>query len=737
MVLTIVVAVGMERLFLDNTFLRDVLALAIASHLVAIAARRAGLGMAAAGLLSFAAAIVTVTVLLYADTANIFLPSGETLELLRADLSEGWAVFSDDRAPVRVVPGFVIAIGVLLWVGAFLADWAAFRLRSPIEAVAPAGAVFVFTALLGAGENQILHGTLFAAAAALTLLTMRVNRQVREEVWIEPSRGRGPGATLRLGMLAGSVAVIAGAIFGPLLPGAGDPALVDVTELDNGTETRVVVSPLVEVRAKIVELAQYELFSVKVERGESDYWRLMSLDQFDGDLWRASSDFESAHGRVPSELDRSVLTNFVLQTITTTGVLENIYLPLAFELATVISSEGIELEYETESSALVVTREFEAAAAEGFTYVIESSVPVVDAPRIRSASTSSLDSDFLDRYTKLPRDFSESIKAEAERITEGAVSDYDRARLLQDYFQGDFTYDINVALEHDIDSTEAFLEIRKGYCEQFANAFAVMARSIGLPTRLAVGFTWGDWSASREEYIVRGEHAHAWPEVYFDGTGWIRFEPTPTRGGPNVSDLSVTGLRPAQTGTAPDIVVPTTSARPSDGVVPGPNEVPFGEDPFDTTVTPAEDGGRGGALPYTTILLVTSAMAVVLAIVPSLRLLQRRHRAARVAHDSKGRVELAWDDALEALELVEIRHRPQETPAEFAMRVDENRRDLGPVVALADSTTSARYSPDIDDSVVTDAEASAVEIRAVCHASASNGRRALALLDPRPLVKSR
>jgi hypothetical protein len=71
------------------------------------------------------------------------------------------------------------------------------------------------------------------------------------------------------------------------------------------------------------------------------------------------------------------------------------------------------------------------------------------------------------------------------------------------------------------------------------------------------------------------------------------------------------------------------------------------------------------------------------------------------------------------------------------MRVDENRRDLGPVVALADSTTSARYSPDIDDSVVTDAEASAVEIRAVCHASASNGRRALALLDPRPLVKSR
>ena len=98
---------------------------------------------------------------------------------------------------------------------------------------------------------------------------------------------------------------------------------------------------------------------------------------------------------------------------------------------------------------------------------------------------------------------------------------------------------------------------------------------------------------------------------------------------------------------------------------------------------------------------------------------------------------MAWDEALEALDLVDIRYRPQETPIEFATRVDERRRDLTRVVALADSTTSARYSPDIDDSVVSEAEASADQIRAVCHASSSNGRRAAALFDPRSLVKSR
>jgi predicted DNA-binding protein (UPF0251 family) len=132
-----------------------------------------------------------------------------------------------------------------------------------------------------------------------------------------------------------------------------------------------------------------------------------------------------------------------------------------------------------------------------------------------------------------------------------------------------------------------------------------------------------------------------------------------------------------------------------------------------------------------------AAMAVVVAIVPTLRVLQRRQRSARVAHDSKGRVELAWDEALEALELVDIHHRPQETPNEFAERVDLRRRDLRRVVALADSATSARYSPQIDDSVVNEAEASASEIRTVCHTSASNGRKALALFDPRPLVRSR
>src|SRR5690606_19777157 len=82
-------------------------------------------------------------------------------------------------------------------------------------------------------------------------------------------------------------------------------------------------------------------------------------------------------------------------------------------------------------------------------------------------------------------------------------------------------------------------------CEQFAGAFAAMARSIGLPARVAVGFTQGETDPAEDGlYVVRGEHAHAWPEVYLAGAGWVAFEPTPGRGMPFAE--SYTGVEPAQ-----------------------------------------------------------------------------------------------------------------------------------------------------------------------------------------------
>ncbi len=72
-----------------------------------------------------------------------------------------------------------------------------------------------------------------------------------------------------------------------------------------------------------------------------------------------------------------------------------------------------------------------------------------------------------------------------------------------------------------------------GYAEQFAGTYAATARAVGLPSRVAVGFTTGAFDPSINTYRVSGKHAHARPEVWLDGIGWRRFEPTPGRGAPD------------------------------------------------------------------------------------------------------------------------------------------------------------------------------------------------------------
>ncbi|MFQ5556102.1 MAG: transglutaminaseTgpA domain-containing protein [Acidimicrobiales bacterium] len=733
--LTVTVIVGMERLFADTTYQRDVIALAVASHVVAVAARRSGLGMIAAALLSSAALLVTVTVLLYADSAAFVLPTRHTIELLRLDLSQAWTVFSEDKAPVAVVPGFVVVSGALLWVCAFLADWAAFRLRSPLEAVAPATTVFVFTGLMGTERHQIAHGAAFAAAVGFAWLTMRVGRQMREEVWLEPAAGKGPGVSLRIGAATGSVAVLAGMLVGPALPGAGDPALLDVTDLDRGANTRRVKSPLVEVRAHLIDQADLELFSVAVDEADRDYWRLMALDEFDGNAWKQRSNFDDVAGPVRTSVDPAVATRTVAQTVTITS-LSNIYVPVASELERVVDDGGVTLEYEADSGALVITREAESLARDGFTYTVESAVPVIDPGRLRTAARADVDPGFLSRYTQLPANFSQRIRDEALRITEGLTSDYDRAIALQDHLRG-FEYNLNVSLDYTINGIESFLfDVQQGYCQQFASTFAAMARSLGMPTRVAVGFTWGDWDPERGEYVVRGEHAHSWPEVYLAGTGWVRFEPTPGRGAP--ADAAVTGLPPAQAGSEPEQLPSVTIAPGFDPGAGLPDSRSRLDElsPRDPESAPATNSpADGSGADWLTVVLVLLGLSTVIGAIPGLQRLQRRRRAVRVADDPVGRVELAWDEALRSLELMELRDRPEETPMEFAGRVRSSRRTVGPLVTLASHTTEARYAPRSDEGTVIAAERSSAEVVATCRRQATRVRLARQAFDPRRITR--
>jgi transglutaminase-like putative cysteine protease len=161
----------------------------------------------------------------------------------------------------------------------------------------------------------------------------------------------------------------------------------------------------------------------------------------------------------------------------------------------------------------------------GEQYTIVSVTPDVTFDELRAATT---DNPPDDLFLELPDNLPDDVYDLADEATTGATTDADRMMALQNWFQT-FDYSTEVQAGHSSNAIENFLQIRKGYCEQFAATFAVMARTLGIPSRVAIGYTPGELR-SDGWYSVRGRNSHAWPEIWFDGIGWVPFEPTPSRG---------------------------------------------------------------------------------------------------------------------------------------------------------------------------------------------------------------
>ena len=135
-----------------------------------------------------------------------------------------------------------------------------------------------------------------------------------------------------------------------------------------------------------------------------------------------------------------------------------------------------------------------------------------------------------DRYLQLPADFSPRIVELAQTLTEDLSTPYDKAVAITNYLRGELEYVDRMPLApFDRDPIEwALFDQKQGFCNYYASAEVLILRSLGIPARLAVGYAHGEREnkAGRIQYTVRVRDAHAWPEVYFPGTGWVEFEPT-------------------------------------------------------------------------------------------------------------------------------------------------------------------------------------------------------------------
>jgi hypothetical protein len=270
-----------------------------------------------------------------------------------------------------------------------------------------------------------------------------------------------------------------------------------------------------------------------------------------------------------------------------------------------------------------------------------------------------------------------------------------------------------------------------------------MARAIGLPSRVAVGFTPGDIdTANPTLFHVLGKHAHAWPEVYLTGYGWVPFEPTPGRGAPNAAYTGVSEQQDSPPLTAaPNASTSTTITDPEP--IPGatgsagapPEELAGGGSTSTTVPAPERSSGNGwaGWLLYTVAAIVLVYVGAVMLGRRAWRSLRRRRAAS-----ARAQIDVAWREAVESLGILGVSSRSAETPLEFADRARQRTRLEAPFHELASLATEARYSGDsvTDDDVVAARQGSVVVLERV-REQTSLPQRLGYELSPRLLVRRR
>jgi hypothetical protein len=155
-------------------------------------------------------------------------------------------------------------------------------------------------------------------------------------------------------------------------------------------------------------------------------------------------------------------------------------------------------------------------------FITNSNIPDVTPP------VTSYDPTVLKTYLQLPPNLDPNIRGTAQEVTASAKNMYDMVVDLQNYLRNNYTYNTNISLPPGQEGVSWFLfrSGRQGFCNYFATAMAVMARELGIPARVVVGYTSGKLDPKTHQMVIRGSDAHAWTQVYFAGYGWINFEPS-------------------------------------------------------------------------------------------------------------------------------------------------------------------------------------------------------------------
>ncbi len=462
-----------------------------------------------------------------------------------------------------------------------------------------------------------------------------------------------------------------------------------------------------------------------------DYLRLVVLDRPGPNAWSANAvdlDNTIAVSSVlprPGGLSDTIESEQHQMTIDVTDEFSqnSSWLPVPYFSQYVAIGE--DWAYVPRDQTVTATTETSASDLPDYTVTYSQSMPTQD----QLAAAGPAPADIRDEFAAVPDDVPPGIENLARALTSGAATPYESAVLLQSFFRDadEFSYDLDAAYGYGYEAMTEFLQKRRGFCQQFAATMAMMARTLGIPSRIVVGFLKPERKEGDETYVITSDNVHAWPELYFEGAGWVRFEPTPGVGAA-LPSWAPRPAAPTSNPTGPSPSLPTGGELTEDPRADRPTESP-------TASTTDSSGGGNGSAPSKGWLALFAAVAVGLTPM-ALRRGIRRSRLNRPINAAEA-AESAWLELRDHIRDLRLPWTGSMTPRAreraVATLLMGDGESLAALNRLALSVERARYAA--SPSPAGDPAADAVTVMGSISQAAERGQRVRALLLPGSLAQ--
>ncbi|MET0931125.1 MAG: DUF3488 and transglutaminase-like domain-containing protein [Aeromicrobium sp.] len=659
-----------------------------------------GLGFRVVAPVAILVEFVALTWIFVPETLVAILPTKDTFVGLGDLVTVAREIILEEQAPVGAAQPIVLLVASSFGLIVIVAD-ALLQLRRAASLIGVLLlAVFVTPALIS-GETPSVW--LFLGVAALWLVLLRTRTATPGVV----RRGYGPA------MVLGSAALAAAVLFPVVAPDVS--AVATSWGKPPSTVFGRGINPMLELGQNLRRNSTVTALTYRTSLGEAQYLKVATLQDFNGKRWEPTRVSPNVVPEGVEAIDDAL--DIDVERGNTTITIKNLrsaMLPAPYPPSGGIT--GLDSDWAFRAAGLTVTSRRDDNR--GQTYTVPSLDVLPTAEQMRDLSTEPTGG--LRRYVQLPEDMPAVIADTAREVTADATNDYDRVMALQEYFRdGDFRYSETAPVADDYDGNGVeviakFLDAKAGYCVHFSSAMAVMARTLDIPSRIAVGYAPGTTNGlvdGETEYKATSDDLHAWTEIYFEGVGWIRFDPTTSVGsGTSFVEPAVDTPDRAEEDDEPQATTPAPRGadRVDDGVV--------------AQTAPQETAPRTALVTAAALLIVGAAPWLV-------RSLRRRWRLGRGRTD----VEPLWRDLEDVARDLRIPASAADTPRGFAGRLARQPGvDGDSLEALLRRVERARFARDatVDGDGVTELRAVVTSLRG----GASRRQKLLATLLPQSLT---